>query len=170
MKGRNFPLNVNRNKMKSPPIREVLPKVSKTRLFWMRSNCPVQLLDKDQPVHMIIRGDQNKYIPFYKTIESLAAHYSQEIQALQPEGPYILSGYCYWGIVALEIAQHLKRQEQEIKIMMETIRNSFHEDFDNNQSVIDLLPKYKQDILKGKISSYKAASDLLNIYYENLNR
>jgi len=63
-----------------------------------------------------------------------------------------------------------KRQEQEIKIMMETIRNSFYEDFDNNQSVFDLLPKYKQDILKGKISSYKAASDLLNIYYENLNR
>jgi len=63
-----------------------------------------------------------------------------------------------------------KRQEQEIKIMLETIRGSFHEDFDSNQSVNEILPKYKQDVLNGKISSYKAASELLNIYYKNLNR
>jgi len=63
-----------------------------------------------------------------------------------------------------------KRQEQEIKIMLETIRESFREDFDSNQSVNKLLPKFKNEILSGKISSYKAASELLKVYYNNLNR
>ncbi len=63
-----------------------------------------------------------------------------------------------------------KRQEQEIKIMMETIKESLRENFNNNSSVIQKLPELKQAVLSGRISSYKAASEVLNTYYTNLKK
>jgi len=63
-----------------------------------------------------------------------------------------------------------KRQEQEIKIMMETIKGSLREDFNNNYNVIQKLPELKQDVLTGKISSYKAATEILKLYYTNLKK
>jgi Thioesterase domain len=55
-------------------------------------------------------------------VEQMAAHYRQEIQALQPRGPYFLGGYCLGGTIALEIAQQLRRSGESVALlaMMET--------------------------------------------------
>jgi len=63
-----------------------------------------------------------------------------------------------------------KRQEQEIKIMYETIKESFRNNFDNNLSVKKLIPSFEDKVLKGEISSYKAAQELLSTYFRNINR
>ncbi|HJV66038.1 MAG TPA: thioesterase domain-containing protein [Geomonas sp.] len=42
------------------------------------------------------------------TIEEMAACYIREIKSVQPQGPYLLGGYCLGGIVALEMAQQLR--------------------------------------------------------------
>jgi amino acid adenylation domain-containing protein len=50
-------------------------------------------------------------------VEELAAHYVREIREVQPEGPYLLGGYCFAGLVAYEIGCQLKEQGQEISML-----------------------------------------------------
>jgi amino acid adenylation domain-containing protein len=50
-------------------------------------------------------------------IEDLAAHYIQEMRALQPEGPYYLMGLSFGGVVAFEMAQQLHAQRQEVALL-----------------------------------------------------
>jgi amino acid adenylation domain-containing protein len=50
-------------------------------------------------------------------IQALAAHYVQEILAIQPSGPYFLGGYCFGGWVALEIAQQLQALGKEVGLL-----------------------------------------------------
>jgi thioesterase domain-containing protein/acyl carrier protein len=50
-------------------------------------------------------------------IEEMAADYVREIQTVQPEGPYCLGGYSFGGMVALEMAQQLRSQGQEIALL-----------------------------------------------------
>jgi LAO/AO transport system kinase len=62
-----------------------------------------------------------------------------------------------------------KRQEQEIKIMFETIKESLNVSFNENDVVKTQLPKLKEEVLSGNKSSYKAAKELLEVYYKHLS-
>ena len=42
-------------------------------------------------------------------IEDMATHYIDALRALQPEGPYLLGGYSFGGVVAFEMAQQLRK-------------------------------------------------------------
>ena len=55
-------------------------------------------------------------------IEDMAALYREEIQALQPKGPYFLGGYCLGGTIALEIAHQLRTAGESVALlaMLET--------------------------------------------------
>jgi amino acid adenylation domain-containing protein len=57
-----------------------------------------------------------------RSIESMAATYLTEIEAVQPKGPYYLAGYCLGGTIALEIAQRLRRSGERVALlaMLET--------------------------------------------------
>jgi amino acid adenylation domain-containing protein len=46
--------------------------------------------------------------PPLDSIPAIAARYLKEIQAAQPEGPYVLSGYSIGGIIAFELAQQMQ--------------------------------------------------------------
>jgi acyl-CoA synthetase (AMP-forming)/AMP-acid ligase II/thioesterase domain-containing protein len=50
----------------------------------------------------------------YTRIEDMAAHYLQEIQAVQTEGPYFIGGAGVGGIVAFEMAQQLAAQGKNV--------------------------------------------------------
>ncbi|MBA2350592.1 MAG: hypothetical protein H0V78_02040 [Burkholderiales bacterium] len=52
------------------------------------------------------------------TIEELAACYLNEVRALQPHGPYYLSGECVGGVVALEMAQQLRACGQRVAMLV----------------------------------------------------
>jgi len=51
------------------------------------------------------------------TVEEMAAHYLAEIRKVQPSGPYYIGGYCLGGIVAFEMAQLLRRQQEEAALV-----------------------------------------------------
>jgi thioesterase domain-containing protein/acyl carrier protein len=53
----------------------------------------------------------------YDNIEAMAAHYNDVMRAAQPEGPYYLGGYSFGGLVAFEMAQQLRRQNQEVALL-----------------------------------------------------
>lgn len=51
------------------------------------------------------------------TVEETAALYLAQIRTIQVQGPYLLSGYCFGGIVAYEMAQQLKEAGEEIELL-----------------------------------------------------
>ena len=53
--------------------------------------------------------------------------------------------------------------------MIETIKANFFESFNNNQIIKSMIPAIEKDVLSGKISSYRAAQQLLENYYKNLD-
>ncbi len=80
-----------------------------------------RLLGTDRPLYGLQPpGLDGKTKPF-DNIEEIATWYVQEIQKVQPTGPYIIGGTCTGGVVAFEMAQQLKQQNQDVRlIIMET--------------------------------------------------
>ncbi len=48
----------------------------------------------------------------YSTIEDLAAHYCRQISAKVPEGPYVLCGFSFGGLVAYETARQMYQRDR----------------------------------------------------------
>jgi aspartate racemase len=75
-------------------------------------------LGPDQPLYGLqSRGLDGSDEPFTR-VEEMAAHYLQEMQTIQPEGPYFLGGLSLGGTVIFEIAQQLRRQGQEVALLL----------------------------------------------------
>jgi len=60
------------------------------------------------------------------TTEAMAESYLREIRELQPEGPYYLGGFCMGGQVAVEIAQRLVRDGQQVNLLFVIDTHNFN--------------------------------------------
>jgi len=56
--------------------------------------------------------------PAFTTVSQLAADHLAVVRSVQPEGPYVLGGYCFDGVVAFEMAAQLQAQGQEVKLVI----------------------------------------------------
>ena len=74
-------------------------------------------LGTDQPVFGLRSQGLGGESPHY-SIEEMAAHYLSEIKTVQATGPYFLSGYCFGGMVAYEMARLLKKQGEEVALLV----------------------------------------------------
>ncbi|MCU0533550.1 MAG: condensation domain-containing protein [Hydrococcus sp. Prado102] len=75
-------------------------------------------LGSDRPFYGLqSKGLNGKELPYFR-IEDMAAHYINEIRTLQPEGPYFLGGNSMGGTVAFEMSQQLRRQGQEVALVV----------------------------------------------------
>ncbi|MGA7441928.1 MAG: alpha/beta fold hydrolase, partial [Candidatus Sulfotelmatobacter sp.] len=54
----------------------------------------------------------------YDRIEDMAQFYLDALGQVQPKGPYILIGYSFGGLVALEMAQRLSRNEENVALLV----------------------------------------------------
>jgi len=73
-------------------------------------------LGPDQPVY----GLRSRALcgePGQRSIPEIADYYVKSIQGVQPKGPYYLSGFCFGGLVAYEMAKLLKAQGEEIAML-----------------------------------------------------
>jgi amino acid adenylation domain-containing protein len=50
-------------------------------------------------------------------VEDMAAHYIEDIRSVQNKGPYYLGGLSFGGMVALEMAEQLERQGEEVALV-----------------------------------------------------
>ena len=74
-------------------------------------------LGQDQPFYALLaRGLDGTEEPF-TDIKSMAAHYIEEIQTVQPAGPYALGGLCLGGVVAFEMAQQLRAKGEAVAMV-----------------------------------------------------
>ncbi|QLE55362.1 amino acid adenylation domain-containing protein [Nostoc sp. TCL26-01] len=87
----------------------------------------VNHLGLEQPVYGLQPQGLDGQQPPLVRIEDIAAHYIQEIQTIQPQGPYFLAGYSFGGLVAFEMAQQLHRQGEELGLvaMFDTCRPGY---------------------------------------------
>jgi len=70
----------------------------------------------DQPIH-VVHPFADPAGPIPATIEAMADEQLPLVQALQPHGPYRLSGYCNGGLVAYEVARRLQAQGEEVEML-----------------------------------------------------
>jgi thioesterase domain-containing protein/acyl carrier protein len=74
-------------------------------------------LGPEQPFYGLqARGLDGKNIRF-RTFTDMAVDYLNEIRTVQPEGPYLIGGWCMGGYIALEMAQILKAQGEEVALL-----------------------------------------------------
>lgn len=71
----------------------------------------------DQPLFGLRSQGHGGEHPHY-TVEDMAEHYVREIRTVQPKGPYFLSGYCFGGMAAYEMARLLKTQGEDVALLV----------------------------------------------------
>ena len=52
------------------------------------------------------------------TVEAMATAHIQSLRTIQPEGPYLLGGFCNGGLVAYEMARQLQAEGQRVELLL----------------------------------------------------
>jgi aspartate racemase len=89
----------------------------KKPLFSVHDSNMARFLEPDQPLYILTHPSKDENLAPYNTVEKIAANNIKEIRMVQPKGPYIIGGYCFWAIVALEMANQLKKQGEEVSLL-----------------------------------------------------
>ena len=76
-----------------------------------------QYLGSDQPFYGIQALGLDGLQKPHTTVEGTAAYYIEALRVVQPEGPYLLAGWSYGGLVAFEMASQLLARGQKVALL-----------------------------------------------------
>ncbi len=76
----------------------------------------MERLGADRPLY-VLQPYEPDDLHALLTVEAMAAMYLREIQAIQPEGPYLLGGYCNGGFIAYEMAARLRARGHAVDLL-----------------------------------------------------
>jgi thioesterase domain-containing protein len=76
-----------------------------------------QALGSDQPFYLLEPYNFDG-LPVPPTFEAMAAAHLESMRAIQPEGPYLLGGWCNGGLIAYEMALQLLAQGQQVDLLV----------------------------------------------------
>ena len=114
----------SKEELAASPLVEIQPKGSKRPFFCVHPigghvYCYTDLARHsgvDQPFYGLqsigLRGEQEPQTQ----IADMAADYLKALQAVQPQGPYLLGGYSFGSLVAFEMARQLQQQGQVVDL------------------------------------------------------
>ena len=95
---------------------------SKPPFFWIHGEASDTFLPRylgnDQPVYGLVHQSDDGKPAQYTSVKDIASHYLNEIATIQKEGAYFLGGYCFGGLVALEIGQQLKARGDDVALLV----------------------------------------------------
>ncbi|WP_250125832.1 non-ribosomal peptide synthetase [Chroococcidiopsis sp. CCMEE 29] len=74
-------------------------------------------LGTDQPFYGLHPVGLTGKQPPYTQIKDMAAAYLQALRQVQPQGPYLLGGWSFGGLVAFEMAQQLQSVGQQVALL-----------------------------------------------------
>jgi len=77
----------------------------------------VQYLGDEQPFFGLQPPGLDGHSQPLTRVEELAAYFAAQIKAFQPDGPYVIAGYCAGGATAFELAQQLLRAGSTIDVV-----------------------------------------------------
>ncbi|MCK0471885.1 SDR family NAD(P)-dependent oxidoreductase [Halalkalibacter sp. APA_J-10(15)] len=126
---------------------------SKLPSFWVHGapgfgslfNNLSKVLGKDYPMYAFqAKGISGKEIP--RRLDEMVEEYIRCIKLIQPNGPYIIGGYSFGGLVAFQIAKVLSETGDKVckLIMLDTfpstqeVINRFYSDYDSNYFVLTM--------------------------------
>ncbi|GJD16857.1 hypothetical protein RIVM261_018130 [Rivularia sp. IAM M-261] len=75
-----------------------------------------RILGEEYPFYGLEHGSDLEQ-PRIISVEETASRYLQEIRKVQPNGPYLLGGHCYGGVLAFEMAQQLQKHGQTVGLV-----------------------------------------------------
>jgi amino acid adenylation domain-containing protein len=76
-----------------------------------------QRFGRERPVYGLqARGFLGEQLP-HEDLVTMARDYVEAVRAVQPTGPYLLGGWSMGGLVALEMARHLRELGQEVALV-----------------------------------------------------
>ena len=125
-------------------------------------------LGDDQPVYGLQSEGLDPNREYTPRIEDLAASYVAAIRTVQPDGPYLVGGYCLGGTIAFEMAQQLRAAGCEVALvaMLETYNiksTKYHKRFYHPlihqlqnilfhlQNILALRARERRDFLRRKL-------------------
>ncbi len=76
----------------------------------------------DRPFYGIQDPSLNKTTPIFRTVEDLARANTDVMKAQQPRGPYIIGGWSFGAMVALEMARQLERSGEQTELIVLDMR------------------------------------------------
>ncbi|MEQ1759707.1 MAG: SDR family NAD(P)-dependent oxidoreductase [Vicinamibacterales bacterium] len=74
-------------------------------------------LGSDQPLFGLEPPGLDDHSEPIDSITQLARYFADQIRSFQPDGPYVIAGYCAGGTVAFELAQQLKRSGATVSVL-----------------------------------------------------
>jgi len=74
-------------------------------------------LGRDQPFY-VLEPYRFDGLPVPPTFEAIAAAHLKSLRAVQPEGPYLLGGWCNGGLLAYEMARQLHAEGQKVDLLV----------------------------------------------------
>ncbi|MEX3936959.1 acetoacetate--CoA ligase [Paraburkholderia phymatum] len=77
----------------------------------------VHALRSPRPVFALQARGLDGEQPTQRHVEEMAACYIDEMRAVQPNGPYSVTGYSLGGLIAFEIAQQLERAGEQVGLL-----------------------------------------------------
>jgi amino acid adenylation domain-containing protein len=107
------------------PLVEIKPGTAKSPLFCIHGggfnilvyrDLALQL-DADLPVYGLQARGLDSQQPLADSLEAMATDYINEIQRVQPVGPYLLAGLSNGGNIALEMAQQLHARGETVALV-----------------------------------------------------
>ena len=99
-------------------------------------------LGPEQPLYGLQARGLNAEAEPLTRIEEMAEHYIEEIQAVQPTGPYRLLGWSLGGIVAFEIAHQLHNRGEQVELVA-LLDTGIHDPRDAPKEVEEADDAYK---------------------------
>ena len=130
-------------------------------------------LDPQRPVYALRPYGNEENPIFHKRVVEMANHYNSRIRSIQPQGPYLIGGLSFGGTIALEMAQQLQNQGQEVAFValmdslhIEELRKvgarKFSQDLiQQNQAIHQILPEligeYIPSVYRGKVTLFRGS-------------
>jgi thioesterase domain-containing protein len=115
----------NRRVVSPSPLVPIQPRGSKVPIFCVHPYAGTvlcyrelsQLFGRDQPFYGLQSlGLQDGQEPLTR-VEDMASLYLAAVREVQPHGPYILMGWSFGGMVALQMAHDLKTQGEQVAFL-----------------------------------------------------
>jgi len=124
-----------------PAVVPIQPQGSKPPLIWIRGG-PLfrplaNRLGPDQPTLALhLPGPDANRLPVPYRFEDVAASLVKNLREIQPQGPYYLAGLCVNAVIAYEMASILKREGQEVALLMmiDGQNPAYYQDFSQSES------------------------------------
>jgi amino acid adenylation domain-containing protein len=124
-------------------------------------------LGADQPFYALApHGVAGTAMP--TSVQAMAGDYLERVRSVQPEGPYLLGGYCNAALVAFEMAQQLCAQRQKVDLLVLLAPGSLNRGQQTPARPIRLLDRLHLETLPlhyRRVVAIKLCSDSCRQYF-----